>query len=180
MHLTSTRHTDGQIIPSLQFTMANAAISTSNTFNTNQAVRVAQSTVLRGLEGTRIDRLVKKNNLVLLDRDGNIRLDADGKEKVYAGLVPVIGGTERLDLAILTFDLLQAGVLDYTDPNKAVNIKLADKLHTTAATAPRTNYDVFLDTIAAAFASGGTIHNTEYVARNMKGGVYAAVVLGIN
>ena len=79
-----------------------ATVKTSTTaqaFDSTQVVRRSTAAVIKRLDGTKIDRFVKHTDLVGA-------WEGADESKAYSGLVPVIGGTERFDLALLTFDLM--------------------------------------------------------------------------
>lgn len=133
--------------------MANVIVSTTATFNTAQAYNRSMFAVIAGLGGTTDVKFVKANNLV-----GNWK-GAD-TDKAYAGLIPVIKGVQRIDLALLMGDLIVDSATDYAS-GSPVEIKPTDRLHTKArelADAAGATYDTILDGIVAEFnTKPGTI-----------------------
>ena len=93
-----------------------AAVTTG--FTTSQEVRISQAVRNRSVKGAPLDRLKKVNDLV-----GT--WEGADPTKCYAGVVPVIGGVERYDLALTTYDLCLSAVIDYTEsPDKGVVLNL--------------------------------------------------------
>ena len=157
--------------------MATVKTSANATFDATQVVRRAMAAVIKTLDGVKVDRLVKYTNLV-----GDWK-DAD-PDKTYAGLVPVIGGIERFDLALLTFDLMLEDIPTYPAGDKVVFATPTDDLHKEASSYLSTNtnatYDAWLDHLVAKFASGGWVDVFTYSARNKKGGIWNNSVFGVS
>lgn len=155
--------------------MATVKTSTTASFSANQVVRRSTAAVIKRLNGVKIDRFVKHTDLVG---------DWEGADptKAYAGLVPVISGTERFDLALLTFDLLAEDIPTYPEGDEVVFVTPADDLHKEASSylANNTNatYDAWLDHLVNKFASGGWVDAFSYSARTKKGGKWQNTIFG--
>lgn len=156
--------------------MATVKTSATASFDSTQVVRRAMAAVIKRLDGVKIDRLVKHTNLI-----GDWK-DAD-PDKTYAGLVPVIGGVERFDLALLTFDLMLEDIPTYP-ADKVVFATPTDDLHKEASSYLASNtsatYDQWLDHLVTKFAGGGWVDVFTYPARNKKGGNWNNSVFGVS
>ena len=143
-------------------------------FSTSQEIRISKAIRNRSVNGGAFDRLKKVNNLVG---------DWDGADptKCYAGIVPVVDGKDRYDLALTTYDLCQAAVIDFTessDKGKVFNIDCpARKIATASIAQPGCTYDTLLDAVVAAFPSGGKFKAIEYTAKTKKGGTWRNALL---
>ena len=93
--------------------MATVTVSANanSNFDSTQAVRRATSVTIKKLDGTKIGDLKVYTNL----KGGWKNADPD---KDYAGLVPVINGKERFDLALLTAELMRAEIDGYQADDK--------------------------------------------------------------
>ena len=102
--------------------------------------------------------------------------------KAYAGLIPVIGGTERFDLALLTFDLMAEDIPTYPSGDDVVFASPTDDLHKEAlqylANNTNATYDQWLDHLVTKFASGGWVDVFTYPARTKKGGKWQNTIFG--
>lgn len=144
--------------------------------NMSDAFRQSMAAQIFALDGAKVDRLVAHNDLV------GAWQNAD-PNKAYAGLVPVIGGVERLDLALLKFDLLVENIPSYPKGDDVVFITPADFLHSEArrlAASPTATYQSVFDALVAAFSNGGKVVVTKYPARNKRGGTWQAAIFGID
>lgn len=144
--------------------------------NLSDNFRRAMAAQIFALDGVKIDRLVAHNDLVGAWKDAD-------PNKAYAGLVPVIGGVERFDLALLRFDLLVENVPSYPKGDEVAFITPTDFLHSEArrlASTPGATYQSVFDALVAAFASGGKVVVTKYPARNKRGGTWQAAIFGID
>lgn len=144
--------------------------------NMSDNFRQSMAAQIFALDGAKIDRLEAHNDLV-----GGWK-NAD-PNKAYAGLVPVIGGVPRFDLALLKFDLLVENVPSYPKGDDVVFVTPMDFLHTEArrlAASPTATYQSVFDALVAAFASGGKVTVTKYPARNKRGGTWQAAIFGID
>lgn len=143
----------------------------------NQAFRRAMAGQIAALNGQRIDHLVPHNDLV------GTWQNAD-PNRAYAGLVPVIGGQERFDLALLRFDLLTENIPTYPNADGDVEFMTPqDALHVEArrlAAQPNATYQTVFDGLVTMFQAGGVIRAITYPARNRRGGAWQAVILGID
>ena len=143
----------------------------------NANFRRAMAGQITALNGLRVDRLEPHNDLV------GTWQNAD-PNRAYAGLVPVIGGVPRFDLALLRFDLLLENVPTY--PNAGGDVEFMtpqDDLHVEArrlAAQPNATYQTVFDGLVAMFQAGGVIRAITYAARNRRGGAWMAAVLGID
>ena len=156
------------------YPMKQAAAGTTG-FSTSQEVRISQAVRNRSMNGGSFDRLKKVNDLV-----GT--WDGADPTKCYAGVVPVIGGVERYDLALTTYDLCLSSVIDYTEsPDKGVVLNLdcpARKAATAALAQPNCTYDTLLDAVVNAFQGGGwKFKIIEYTAKTKKGGLWRNALL---
>ena len=149
--------------------------ATAQAFNSTQVVRRSNAAIIKRLDGVKIDRFVKHTDLVG-DWEG-----AD-PDKTYAGLIPVINGTERFDLALLTFDLLAEDIPTYPEGDGVVFVTPSDDLHKEASSylANNTNatYDAWLDHLVSKFTNGGWVDVFSYPARNKKGGKWNNTIFG--
>ena len=142
----------------------------------NQAFRRFKTSQIISLDGVRVDRLVAHNDL---------KGDWEGADpnRHYAGVVPVIGGIERFDLAFLHFDLLLENIPSYPKGDEVVFVSPQDFLHAEArrlADVPNNTYQSVFDALVNAFASGGKVAVTKYAARNKRGGTWQAAIFGID
>ena len=156
------------------YPMKQAAAGTTG-FTTSQEVRISQAVRNRSVKGAPLDRLKKVNDLV-----GT--WEGADPTKCYAGVVPVIGGVERYDLALTTYDLCLSSVIDYTEnPEKGVVLNLdcpARKAATEALAQPNCTYDTLLDAVVNALAAGSwKIKVIEYTAKTKKGGLWRNAIL---
>ena len=154
--------------------MANVAVSASAKFDGSQVVRRAQAKVIAGLAGVTIDRFEVHNDLV-----GT--WEGADPEKAYAGLVPVIGGSARYDLALLTGDLMLENIPTFPNGDEVVFQSPNDDLHRIAlkylADNPSASYDAWLKHIADS-AVGFVVAPFSYAARTKKGGRWQNTVFG--
>jgi hypothetical protein len=162
--------------------MATVTVSTSatSTFVGSQAVRRAVSVTIKKLEGTRIEDLKVYTNL----KGGWKNADP---EKDYAGVVPVIGGKERFDLALLTAELMRTDVDGYEADEKG---KVSKRISVDLTTNPLykfsndlldnnadITYDEWLSKIAAEFKTA-TINAIKVVKKNRFDGTWTCYELG--
>lgn len=148
-----------------------------NAANLNDAVRAASCDLLRALAGQVVTFAIHAD----LQR-ANLPANAtdEQKNRRYAGLVPVVNGTEQPQAALLAFDLLQRSVNDYQTGN-LVFTPLTDGLHRQAQGAwkPGITYQAFFEAIAGTAEAPRRwrlgVH--EYAARNQHGGIWNACVL---
>ena len=166
----------GNVASKLFHFMATTKTSTTaEAFKANQIVRRSTAVVVKRLDGVKIDRFVKHLDLV-----GDWK-DAD-QTKAYAGLVPVINGTERFDLALLTFDLLAEDIPTYPEGDEVVFVTPTDDLHKEASAYLTNNtnatYDAWLDHLVNKFANGGWVKVFTYSARTKKGGKWQNCLFG--
>jgi hypothetical protein len=162
--------------------MATVTVSTSanSTFDGTQAVRRAVSATIKKLNGTRIEDLKVYTNL----KGGWKNADP---EKDYAGLVPVINGKERFDLALLTAELMRADVDGYEADEKG---KVSKRIMVDLTTNPLykfsndlldnnadITYNEWLQKIAAEFKTA-TINAIEVVKKNRFDGTWTCYELG--
>lgn len=148
-----------------------------NTANLGDAVRIASCDLLRALNG----QVVTFNVHADLMR-ANLPANAtdEQRNRRYAGLVPVVGGVEQPQAALLAFDLLQRSVNDYKTGN-LVFAPLTDALHTTAQQTWHAGitFQQFFEAIAGTPDAPRRwklgVH--EYAARNQHGGIWNACVL---
>lgn len=155
-----------------------ATVKTSTTaeaFKANQIVKRSTAAVIKRLDGVKIDRFVKHTDLVGA-------WEGADETRAYAGLVPVISGTERFDLALLTFDLLAEDIPTYPEGDEVVFATPTDDLHKEAAKFLADNanatYDAWLDHLVSKFASGGWVDVFSYPARTKKGGKWNNAIFG--
>ena len=163
--------------------MATVTVSTSanTTFDGTQAVRRAVSATIKKLEGTKIENLKVYTNL----KGGWKNADP---EKDYAGLVPVINGKERFDLALLTAELMRADVDGYEADEKG---KVSKRISVDLTTNPLykfsndlldnnadITYNEWLQKIAAEFKTA-TINAIEVVKKNRFDGTWTCYELGL-
>lgn len=155
--------------------MATTKISTKASFDATQQVRRSTSAVINSLDKVKIDKFVKYTNL-----EGDWQ-GADSS-RTFAGLVPVIGGIERFDLALLTFDLMLENIPTYPSGDDVVFVTPTDDLHKEALSYlisnPNTTYDQWLDYLVDKFANGGWVDVFTYPARNKKGGKWQNTIFG--
>lgn len=143
-------------------------------FTTSQEVHISQAVRNRSVNGGKFDRLKKVNNLV-----GT--WEGADPAKCYAGIVPVVGGVERYDLALTTFDLCLSSVIDFTastDKGEVLNLDCpVRKAATNALAQAGCTYDTLLDAAVNAFPNGGTFKIIEYTAKTKKGGTWRNALL---
>ena len=154
--------------------MKQAAAGTTG-FTTSQEVRISQAVRNRAMGGGLFDGLMKVNDLV-----GT--WEGADPTKCYAGVVPVIGGVARYDLALTTYDLCLSSVIDYTEnPEKGVVLNLdcpARKAATEALAKPNCTYDTLLDAVVNALPAGSwKLKVIEYTAKTKKGGLWRNAIL---
>ena len=153
--------------------MKQAAAGTTG-FTTSQEVRISRAIRNRSVNGGAFDRLKKVNDLIG---------DWDGADptKCYAGIVPVVGGVDRYDLALTTYDLCLASVIDFTestDKGTVLNLDCPARKAATAALAQANcTYDTLLDAVVNTFPNGGTFKTIEYTAKTKKGGTWRNALL---
>lgn len=154
--------------------MKQAAEGTTG-FETSQAIRVSQAVRNRAVNNAAFDRLQKVNDLV-----GT--WEGADPTRCYAGIVPVVAGVARYDLALTTFDLTLPSVVDYSkspDAGEVLNIdEAARKVALIELSKPNCTYDSLLDAVVAAFPEGGVFKCIEYTARTRKGGQWRNCLLG--
>lgn len=155
--------------------MAKCAVSNNQFQGRNEIVRRVNTAIIAALAGQRITRLIPHYDLV-----GT--WEGADPNRAYAGLVPEIGGVERLDLAFLTRDLLIENIPTF--PNGAdgavVFVTPQDDLHAEARrlAAGNVTYEAWFNAIVAAFPNGLTIEPFAYPARNRRGGIWRNAILG--
>lgn len=153
--------------------MKQAAAGTTG-FSTSQEVRISQAVRNRSVNGGKFDRLKKVNDLI-----GD--WDNADPTRCYAGIVPVIGGVDRYDLPLTTYDLCLASVIDFTastDKGEVLNLDCpARKAATAALSQANCTYDTLLDAVVNAFPNGGTFKVIEYTAKTKKGGTWRNALL---
>lgn len=148
-----------------------------NTANLGDAVRIASCDLLRALVG----QVVTFNVHADLAR-ANLSPTAteEQRNRRYAGLVPVVNGSEQPQAALLAFDLLQRSVNDYQTGN-LVFVPLDDKLHKEAQAAWHAGitFQQFFEAIAGTPAAPRRwrLGVREYAAKNQHGGIWNACVL---
>ena len=153
--------------------MKQAAAGTTG-FSTAQEVRVSQAARNRSVNGGKFDCLKKVNDLV-----GT--WEGADPTKCYAGIVPVVGNVDRYDLALTTYDLCLASVIDFTastDKGTVLNLDCPARKAATAALAQANcTYDTLLDAVVNTFPNGGTFKIIEYTAKTKKGGTWRNALL---
>ena len=162
--------------------MATVTVSTSatSTFDGSQIVRRATSVTIKKLDGTRIEDLKVYTNL----KGGWKNADPD---KDYAGVVPVINGKERLDLALITAELMRTNIDGYEADEKG---KVSKRISVDLTTNPLykfsndlldnnadITFDEWLAKIAAEFKTA-TINAIEVVKKNHFDGTWTCYELG--
>lgn len=157
--------------------MATVKTSTTATaFNGNQVVRRATAQVVRSLEGAAIDRFEVHMDLV-----GS--WEGADPNKTYAGLVPVIAGTARYDLALLSGDLMAENLPSYPSGDDVTFITPDDDLHKVAREYLNANqsatYDAWLNHIATTCV-GYVVAGFSYPARTKRGGKWQNCLFGAN
>ena len=156
------------MIKERNYPMKQAAAGTTG-FSTSQEVRISQAVRNRSVNGGKFDRLKKVNDLV-----GT--WEGADPTKCYAGIVPVVGNVDRYDLALTTYDLCLASVIDFTaSTDKGVVLNLdcpARKAATAALAQANCTYDTLLDAVVNTFPNGGTFKVIEYTAKTKKGGTW--------
>ena len=154
--------------------MKQAAAGTTG-FQTSQEIRVSQAVRNRAVNGGTFDRLKKVNDLV-----GT--WEGADPTKCYAGIIPIISGVERYDLALTTFDLTLPAVVDFTKSAENGEVMPIDETARKVALAELAKagctYDSLLDAVVATFPNGGTFNCIEYTARTKKGGTWRNCLLG--
>lgn len=145
----------------------------------NAEVRRANAAAIRSAEGITA-RLEVRNDLT-----GNWR-NADAT-KFYAGIVPIIGNSERYDLSFNQYDLLVENIPSFPSGDEVEFFTPQDALHQAARTAWREGITLseWLKAILTAMGStnGGTsvevtLKALTYAAHNRNGGTYQAAILG--
>ena len=143
-------------------------------FSTSQEVRISQAVRNRSVNGGKFDRLKKVNNLV-----GT--WEGADPNKCYAGIVPVVDGKERYDLALTTYDLCSSAVIDFTastEKGEVLNLNCPARKAATAALAKAgCTYDTLLDAVVNEFPNGGTFKTIEYTTKTKKGGTWRNALL---
>ena len=143
-------------------------------FSTSQEVRISQAVRNRSMNGGKFDRLKKVNNLV-----GT--WEGADPNKCYAGIVPVVDGQERYDLALTTYDLCSSAVIDFTastEKGEVLNLNCPARKAATAALAKAgCTYDTLLDAVVNEFPNGGTFKTIEYTTKTKKGGTWRNALL---
>ena len=143
-------------------------------FSTSQEVRISQAVRNRSMNGGKFDRLKKVNNLV-----GT--WEGADPNKCYAGIVPVVDGKERYDLALTTYDLCSSAVIDFTastEKGEVLNLNCPARKAATAALAKAgCTYDTLLDAVVNEFPNGGTFKTIEYTTKTKKGGTWRNALL---
>lgn len=142
-------------------------------FDKTQEVRRATSAIIRSLKGQKVDKLVAHYDLIGTWKNAD-------PNRAYAGLVPVIGGQERLDLSLLVNDLLAEGLSSYPKGDTIVPFTPQDDLHKAAreAWAKSTSYEGWFNAIIAAFPNGFTIEAIDVPCRNSNGGTWINALFG--
>ena len=113
------------------------------------------------------------------------RVKADGTAgKTYCGLVPVVGGTPRYDLALTQYDLLAENIPSFPAGDDVVFFTPDDRLHQAARKAwtPGVTLQAWLQAIVNEVCPAGTpctLQATSYAARNRNGGTYQNSILGV-
>ena len=163
--------------------MATVTVSSNanSNFDSTQAVRRATSVTIKKLDGTKIEDLKVYTNL-----KGSWK-NAD-PDKDYAGLVPVINGKERFDLALLTAELMRAEIDGYQADDKG---KVSKRISVDLTTNPLyrfsndlldnnadITYDEWLNKIAAEFKTA-TINAIEVVKKNRFDGTWTCYEFGL-
>lgn len=113
-----------------------------------------------------------------------VKADGTTNGKTYCGLVPVINGVERRDLALTQYDLLAENIPTFPAGDDVVFITPQDRLHTAARNAwtDGITMQAWLNAIVAAVCPGGaacTLQSIDYAARNKNGGTFQASILGV-
>ena len=163
------------MLPLIFKTMARCATGQNQFQGRNEVIRRGDAATIAALAGQRITRLVPHYDLV-----GT--WEGADPTRAYAGLVPEIGGVERLDLALLTRDLLIENIPTF--PNGAdgavVFVTPQDDLHAEARrlAAGNITYEAWFNAIVAAVPNGLNIEPFNYAARNRRGGIWRNVILG--
>lgn len=152
--------------------MANCTISTTATFATSQAYHRAERPVILATKGKTGITFVKSNALH--------PSWSDDATKVYCGLIPVIDGTQRLDLALLMGDIVLDVVYGVDAEGKRTETTPSDRLHSTArrlADTAGATYDTILDGVVAEFtARPGTSNPMDITAISAKGRNYPKAI----
>lgn len=160
------------MLPLIFKTMARCATGSAQ-FNKSQTVRRSNAAMISALDGQRVDRLVPHYDLV-----GT--WEGADPNRAYAGLVPMIGGVERFDLALLTNDLLVENIPTFPKGDEVVFLTPSDAFHTKCRELLNgaASYEAWFNAIVAAFPSGFTIEVVRYPARNKRGGTWQNAILG--
>lgn len=162
-------------LPLNLLTMARCATGQNQFQGRNEVIRRGDAATIAALAGQRITRLVSHYDLV-----GT--WEGADPTRAYAGLVPEIGGIERLDLALLTRDLLIENIPTF--PNGAdgavVFVTPQDDLHAEARrlAAGNVTYEAWFNALVATFPTGLTIEPFAYAARTRSGGIWRNFILG--
>lgn len=153
--------------------MARCTTTGQDKFDKTQKVRRNMAAIISALDGQRIDRLVPHYNL---------KGDWEGADpnRAYAGLVPVIGGVERFDLALLTNDLLVENIPSFPKGDEVVFLTPSDAFHTKCRELLNgaASYEAWFNAIVAAFPNGFTLEAVRYPARNKRGGTWQNAIFG--
>lgn len=131
------------------------------------------------VDGKSFERLVIKNDIYgIIKADPNIAL---------SGLVPVIDGKERYELAFTTYLIGMYEVEDYTDQRNVRKIRVGDDLRELAhqcneANKYKENYSLgkLYDFLVEEFKNGGVFHTFTYTARSKKGSFWRNTLLCAN
>lgn len=131
------------------------------------------------MDGKSFERLVKKNDIYGLIKSA--------PNRALAGLVPVVDGKERYELAFTTFFINMYEVEDYTDQNHMIKIKIGDDLREVAhdfivkhINEEGCSLDKYFDYIAEEFKNGGVFHTFTYTAKSKKGSFWRNTLLCAN
>ena len=155
------------------YPMKQAAAGTTG-FTTSQEVRISQAVRNRSVNGGKFDRLKKVNDLV-----GT--WEGADPTKCYAGIVPVVGNVDRYDLALTTYDLCLASVIDFTastDKGTVLNLDCPARKAATAALAQANcTHDTLPDAVVNTVPNGGTVKTNEDTAKTKKSGTWRNALL---
>mgnify|MGYP006392726223 FL=1 len=128
------------------------------------------------MSGKSFDRFVKKNDIYGLIKNN--------PEIAVAGLVPIIDGKERYDLAFTNYFIIMYEVEDYCDPNNVQSVKIGDDLrelaHLYLASHDFCTMDSFYDYLVDEFKDGGTFHTFSYTAKTKTGRLWRNTILCAN
>lgn len=153
--------------------MARCTTTGQDKFDKTQKVRRSNAAIISAIEGQKVERLVPHYDL---------KGDWEGADpdRYYAGLVPVIGGVERKDLALLTNDLLVENIPTFPKVDEVVFMTPSDAFHTKCRELLNVtaSYEEWFNAIVAAFPNGFTIEVVRYAARSKKGGTWQNAIFG--